>query len=727
MLELSKWDLDVETNDGEEYTSLVRAVRRTHQRFKLLFVSCSPSQGEKIRRDLMLDVPAKTYELLDIKESIENLYEAVSNIPNLSELDVLFIRGLEYSIFEYEDREFGDISKRSQSKVYGGSWAGVPPVLAKLNMQRELFRDRFSHICFVFLLPHFAIDYFIRRAPDFYDWKSGIYRFETDAEDLRSQVINFFDSADRKKYFELNNEEKLAKIREIRSYLDEVNHLGLKWELLSQLSLLYIASDRYLPDSGIVDRVFQLKPDCYEDWYNSGLILHRLGRHQEAIDSYNRALKLQPNQEEVWYNRGNILYELSRYEKAIDSYDLALKLQPDRDKAWYNRGNILYKLGRYEEAVDSYNRVLKLQPDRDKAWYNHGNILYELGRYEEAVDSYDRALKLQSDQGKARCNHCVLSHELGIHEQTIAWYNRGITLNKLGRHEEAIASYNRALELQPNREEAWYNRGNTLNKLGKYEEAIASYNRALKLQPNRGKTWRNRGITFHELGRYEEAIASYDRALKLQPNRGKTWRNRGITFHELGRYEEAIASYDLAIQINPNYKKARHNRKTILGNLVGDWQNKGLADFKQDNYPDALTSWQRTFNIIQQEKLGNASDLIQEFLDEQLLPKFQQPAVRNILPQILTIYTTAQVLPELGVALTRNLKAIQSPSISDYTATEWLNMWQELGKPHPELALALRMLEAGIKYKQNPTDDRVFLSLPQEMRPLFREALGLEP
>jgi hypothetical protein len=37
------------------------------------------------------------------------------------------------------------------------------------------------------------------------------------------------------------------------------------------------------------------------------------------------------------------------------------------------------------------------------------------------------------------------------------------------------------------------------------------------------------------------------------------------------------------------------------------------------------------------------------------------------------------------------------------------------------------MLEAGIKYKQNPKDDRVFLSLSQEMRPLLKEALGLEP
>jgi hypothetical protein len=33
---------------------------------------------------------------------------------------------------------------------------------------------------------------------------------------------------------------------------------------------------------------------------------------------------------------------------------------------------------------------------------------------------------------------------------------------------------------------------------------------------------------------------------------------------------------------------------------------------------------------------------------------------------------------------------------------------------------------AGVKYKQNPQDQRIFLALPQELRPLLREALGLE-
>jgi DNA-binding transcriptional ArsR family regulator len=150
-----------------------------------------------------------------------------------------------------------------------------------------------------------------------------------------------------------------------------------------------------------------------------------------------------------------------------------------------------------------------------------------------------------------------------------------------------------------------------------------------------------------------------------------------------------------------------------------------VVDFHKEIYTDDLILWKQAFEIIKKQHFGNASNLILDFLNEELLSKFQQPTVYNLLPHIVNIYTINQVLPELGVALIHNLKTIQDPKISDYTAIEWLKMWQELGKPHPELALALKMLEAGIKYKQNPKDDRIFLSLPQEMRPILREALGL--
>jgi tetratricopeptide (TPR) repeat protein len=430
------------------------------------------------------------------------------------------------------------------------------------------------------------------------------------------------------------------------------------------------------------------------------------GRSSEALPAIE-ALLIGENVEEL-HLKGLLLIESARWEEALKIFQTVINLQPDRDSAWFQRGYALVNLGRYEEAIASYDRNIEIKPDKDEPWYNRGIALGKLGRYEEAIDSYVRAIQLKPNN-------------------VLAWISHGITLSNLGRHDEAINSCDRALEFEPDNYIIWYTRGVVLCDLGKYDEAINSYDRALQFKPDDDESWYNRGVILNNSGKYDEAIDSYDRALRFKPDKDFAWYNRGVALHKLGRYEEAINSYDRALQFKPHDDNSLHNRKIALDILFVSLHDRGFSDFDRGNYYDALISWQKTFNIIQQHQLIATSYLIQEFLDEQLLPKFQQPAVRDILPQILAIYTTAQVLPELAVALTRNLKAIQSPTISDYTATEWLKMWQELGKPHPELALALRMLEAGIKYKQNPTDDRVFLSLPQEMRPLLREALGLEP
>jgi tetratricopeptide (TPR) repeat protein len=397
------------------------------------------------------------------------------------------------------------------------------------------------------------------------------------------------------------------------------------------------------------------------------------------------------------------------------------------------------------EMKNAKNGDLKLCVDFIKIWFRQHERQEHLARL-EADGKLEHAkyfrLSLANDKSDPvllACKHDLQQSLDGgeIEAALIIWLEL-VSVNKIGEVEdrlivdlitsgkstEAITAIENLLAGE-NPEEL-YIKGLLLYASEQWEQAKEVFDFVVKLKPNHDESLFKIGTVLGYLGKYEEEIASYDRSLEFKPNKDEAWNNRGIALFNLGRYEEAIASYDRSLEFKPDDDIYINNRKIALNYLVEDLHKKGLADFTQENYPDALTSWQKVFKNIQQEQLNNASDLIQEFLDEQLLPKFQQPAVRDILPQILTIYTTAQVLPELGVALTRNLKAIQSPTISDYTANEWLNMWQKLGKPHPELALALRMLEAGIKYKQKPTDDRVFLSLPQEMRPLLREALGLE-
>ena len=58
------------------------------------------------------------------------------------------------------------------------------------------------------------------------------------------------------------------------------------------------------------------------------MVLGFLGRHEEALASYDRAVELDPRYALVWFYRGNALAALGRHEAALASYDRAVELNP---------------------------------------------------------------------------------------------------------------------------------------------------------------------------------------------------------------------------------------------------------------------------------------------------------------------------------------------------------------------------------------------------------------
>jgi len=448
---------------AESYQALLRSLRRKNG-FNLLFVRCSPVQADEIIRGISQDLPNKNIQVLQLDSETDNLYEKIVDLPNYTNLNILFVRGLENALLRYEEAESEGYFLLSQSPVYGGTWAGVPKILGYLNLSRERFERQFP-FTLVFLLPEFALRYFIRRASDFFDWYSGVYEFPTDKDILEREIRRLvYLDGDLDTYQQFTPQQRQEKLAEIKAYLS---------------------------DSPSLDPV-----QTSELWHKKGLI-HQMGKeYEQAIASYDKALEIKPDYHEAWYNRGVALGNLGRLEEAIASYDQALEFKPDYHEAWNNRGIALRNLGRFEQAIASYDRALEFKPDKHEAWNNRGNALFNLGRFEQAIASYDQALEFKPD----------------YHE---AWYNRGIALGNLGRLAEAIASYDRALEFKPDFHEAWYNRGNALGNLGRLEQAIASYDRALEINSNYANTYYNKACCYGLQNNVELAIENLQRAINL--------------------------------------------------------------------------------------------------------------------------------------------------------------------------------------------------------------------
>ncbi|WP_420372240.1 tetratricopeptide repeat protein, partial [Microcystis aeruginosa] len=337
---------------AESYQALLRSLRRKNG-FNLLFVRCSPVQADEIIRGVSQDLPNKNIQVLQLDSETDNLYEKIVDLPNYTNLNILFVRGLENALLRYEEAESEGYFLSSQSPVYGGTWAGVPKILGYLNLSRERFERQFP-FTLVFLLPEFALRYFIRRASDFFDWYSGVYEFPTDKDILHREIIRLvYLDGDLDTYQQFTPQQRQEKLAEIKAYLS---------------------------DSPSLDPV-----QTSELWHKKGLI-HGTGKeYEQAIASYDRALEFKPDDHEAWNNRGIALGNLGRFEQAIASYDRALEIKPDKHEAWNNRGSALDDLGRFAEAIASCDRALEIKPDYYEAWYNRGVALDDLGRFAEAI------------------------------------------------------------------------------------------------------------------------------------------------------------------------------------------------------------------------------------------------------------------------------------------------------------------------------------------------------
>ncbi len=536
---------DFPAESEEQYQAFVRGLKRKRG-FGLLFVRCSPVQGEQLIARVRKDIPQKTIDVLSLDEPIDNLYNIIDSLPNKNQLNILFIIGIEKSIVDYIKPGLG-----GQGDYYKEDT--VPRILGHLNLQRERFRDNFK-MCFVFLLPLYALKYFIRRAPDFFDWRSGVFEFPTSSEFVQQETIRILSEGDYEEYLQLTSQERKQKILEIQEIFQE-NHQTLpqKANLLLRQFFLFFAGNEYEEALASCDKALELQPYYYLFWLIRGITLSSLGRYEAAVASCDKALELQPNDYLTWFIRGIGLFSLGKSKEALTSYEQALKLQPNNHDIWYNRALLLDLLGKSEEALTSYEQALELQPNNRDIWHKYKqSLLFALLESDEAVITSPNYPQARNSQG--------------------------IALANLGRWEEAIASYDKALQVKPDYYQAWYNRGVALGNLGRFEEAVASNDKALQVKPDDYQAWYNRGLALKNLGRCEEAIASYDKALAFNPDLLQAWYNKACCYALQGNVDLAIANLQQAIKMNPDVCRESAKTDSDFDSIRQDRRFQALID-----------------------------------------------------------------------------------------------------------------------------------------------------
>ncbi len=133
-------------------------------------------------------------------------------------------------------------------------------------------------------------------------------------------------------------------------------------------------------------------------------------KHNEALESYNKAFKLSVDVDPQLYKaRGDLLYKIKRYKEAIADYEFFLKAYPKDADVYQSKGDALFYLQRYEEALAAYEKILSTGVKTSKIYdfyLNKGKILLKMKHYQDALVAFEKAIqwggKLSSEVYKGK-------------------------------------------------------------------------------------------------------------------------------------------------------------------------------------------------------------------------------------------------------------------------------------------------------------------------------------
>jgi len=123
---------------------------------------------------------------------------------------------------------------------------------------------------------------------------------------------------------------------------------------------------------------------------------------EDAIDAYRRVVSIDPTYAAAWNNLGLLLHRMGRYDEAGTAYLSALDQDPRCCEATYNLGSLHEDRGEVEDAIADYRKALELSPDYADAHFNLAGALARNGRDGEAIKHWQRYLELDSGSPWAR-------------------------------------------------------------------------------------------------------------------------------------------------------------------------------------------------------------------------------------------------------------------------------------------------------------------------------------
>lgn len=143
------------------------------------------------------------------------------------------------------------------------------------------------------------------------------------------------------------------------------------------------------------------KPDASMDRVDQLIAQSSANRSglEEAIRLLDDLTKAYPAYSYAWRLKANLLSGMGRHSEAIESYQAYLALNPEDMKVGVSFGKVLIRKKRFDEAIEQFDKVVLAHPDYWEGWLLLGRAYEGKGDLEKAEELGARAQAVKEANG----------------------------------------------------------------------------------------------------------------------------------------------------------------------------------------------------------------------------------------------------------------------------------------------------------------------------------------
>lgn len=155
-----------------------------------------------------------------------------------------------------------------------------------------------------------------------------------------------------------------------------------------------------------------------------------LGRHEAALDIYEKLLDKNPKQPGILLGYASTLQKLGQDDEAVRAYERVLDIQPDNIDAHINLLGLISS--RYPAvALQRLDDLQREHPDNISIIGQMAFVQANSGRYEEALRSYGKIAAMQPDIAKHLFNLAVVADRAGMKSEAIKYYEKALDVDTI--------------------------------------------------------------------------------------------------------------------------------------------------------------------------------------------------------------------------------------------------------------------------------------------------------